>query len=80
MSRFSTISGPGESETSGRFGVIDSLMEESILDAVQGCDLPYLLAAATGVRRVVQDPIDTVNATSSERCVYLAADRLESEC
>jgi len=43
--------------------------EKSILDAVQGCDLQYLLAEAAGVRRVVEDPIDTVNATSSERCV-----------
>lgn len=58
---------------------IGSVMDdEATSEAVRGCDLVYHLAAAVGVRRVVDDPIDTIERNvCGTMCVLRAADRFK---
>lgn len=54
-----------------------SVMDDAItFAAVRECDVVYHLAAAVGVRRVVEDPIDTIERNVlGTMCVLRAADR-----
>ena len=58
---------------------IGSVMDdETTSNAVRYCDLVYHLAAAVGVRRVIDDPIDTIERNvCGTMCVLRAADQFK---